>query len=99
MCVSCQRIFPFDKLDAGHYFTVAHSKVRFSEQNVWAQCQGCNRFQADYSKPYYAANLLRKLGMEAFNQLEQDSREIVTWKRKWLEEKIKEYKTKRLNDF
>ena len=93
-CISCGLRKSFEELDAGHFFSVRHSKVRFDERNVHAQDISCNRFRADYYKPYYAANLIRKIGLEAFQQLEKDSKETFKWDRKYLEDMIKLYKQK-----
>lgn len=42
-CFTCQRVFPWKKVDAGHF---RHRSLTtfFSERNVHAQCTGCNRF-------------------------------------------------------
>ncbi len=41
-CVSCQRIYPFEKLQGGHYIGRASFATRWNWDAVNAQCQKCN---------------------------------------------------------
>ena len=44
-CITCARLFLYRQLDAGHFQTRDNLSIRWNEQNVNAQCQGCNRFK------------------------------------------------------
>jgi hypothetical protein len=44
-CVTCGKMFPFEKLQAGHYIQGRKNGVLFNEANVHAQCVGCNMFK------------------------------------------------------
>lgn len=41
-CVSCDRHYPFKKLQAGHFIGGRTSSVLFAEDIVYSQCYGCN---------------------------------------------------------
>lgn len=43
-CISCNKWFPYEKLDAGHYVIRRVLSLRFDVCNVHAQCRFCNRF-------------------------------------------------------
>lgn len=43
-CVTCNRLFYYADLDAGHFVKRQHKSVRWDERNVHPQCTRCNRF-------------------------------------------------------
>lgn len=42
MCVTCNRRYPFKKLQAGHFIQGRGNSVLFDERLVYSQCLGCN---------------------------------------------------------
>jgi len=42
MCVTCQGLFPFKKLQAGHFISGRGNAVLFDERLVYSQCYQCN---------------------------------------------------------
>lgn len=42
MCVTCQRPYPFKKLQAGHFIGGRTNSILLDEDLVHAQCYGCN---------------------------------------------------------
>lgn len=67
-CISCGKILPIRKADAGHYFSRRHNSVRFDEDNVNAECSYDNRFNAEHLE-YYRRNLIAKIGKNRFDSL------------------------------
>ena len=42
MCVTCNRQYPYKKLQAGHFIQGRTNSVLFDEEIVYSQCLGCN---------------------------------------------------------
>ena len=62
-CVTCGRS---DNLHAGHFW---HNVLDFDEENINAQCIGCNTFK-NGNLAVYSTYLLRKLGQKKFEELD-----------------------------
>lgn len=43
-CITCDRWYPYKQIQAGHFQSRRFNNTRFDEQNVNAQCSGCNVF-------------------------------------------------------
>lgn len=72
VCISCQK--PPKKVNAGHFFNANnHWNVRFDEDNVHLQCESCNTYLSG-NLIEYRANLINKIGVEKFEELEQKAR-------------------------
>ena len=70
--------------DAGHYRSRgAASHLRYHEDNCHAQLKQCNRRGWDLAS--YRANLIGRIGLEAVEALEQDSRT-----HKWTRDELRE---------
>ncbi len=41
-CVTCNRFYPFERLQAGHFIPGRGNTVLFNEDVVYSQCAGCN---------------------------------------------------------
>lgn len=41
-CVTCNRVYPFKQLQAGHFIQGRMNSVLFDERLVYSQCVGCN---------------------------------------------------------
>lgn len=69
-CISCGKIVPFEKGDAGHYVNRGNMSLRYSEDNVHFQCISCNRFQEGNIQDY-RRSLVRTCGEELVEKLER----------------------------
>jgi hypothetical protein len=56
VCITCDKWFPFNTIQAGHFQSRRFNITRFDEQNVNAQCKGCNIFR--YGEQYKYAKAL-----------------------------------------
>ena len=55
-CKSCNKPIHFTESDAGHFIGRGALATRWAEDNVYAQCRKCNRFE--YGRQYeYSLNL------------------------------------------
>jgi len=53
-CITCEKWLPTKQMHAGHFQSRRYSSTRYDDENVNAQCAGCNTFnqgeQFKYSK-------------------------------------------------
>jgi len=70
-CVSCNKPIHFTESDAGHFIGRGALSTRWDEENVYAQCRKCNRFQ--YGRQYEYS---LKLGSDLSEQLLIKSKQI-----------------------
>ena len=92
VCISCQKK-PL-KENAGHFFNANnHYNVRFDERNVNLQCEHCNTYLSG-NLIEYQRNLIHKIGIESYHELEADARKTRKFTKDELKEIIKEYKKK-----
>lgn len=78
-CITCNKWFPYEKLDAGHFITRNCIQLRYNEQNVNAQCQSCNRYHYG-EQAIYAKQIDRKYGKgvaDKFIKIYQDSKSKI----------------------
>jgi len=68
-CISCDRVLPIEQADAGHYINRSHMSLRFSEDNVHAQCRYDNRFK-EGEITSYRKGLIQKIGEQKVELLE-----------------------------
>ena len=93
VCISCGGIFPFEKLDAGHWINSTHSIYRFSEENVFIQCRHCNRFSHGNLIPY-TLKLIERFGKDKIEEMEKNKYQIKKYTPDELRELIKLYQDK-----
>lgn len=88
-CISCNN--PGNQ--AGHYFPVRYSGVRFNEFNVNLQDAYCNCY-AYGNQAMYRIGLVNKYGEKAVKELEEEAvkTKMKRWSRSELEEIISKYK-------
>ena len=96
-CISCGKVFPIDKADAGHYVNRSHAALRFSEENVHAQCRRCNRFD-EGNIIGYRKGLLDKIGEHRLAYIEGNEHEPCRLGLKELL-RIAEYYTEKTAEF
>lgn len=71
-CISCGR-YHSGQYHAGHYRSVgACPELRFDELNVHKQCSACNNYKSG-NITEYRINLVRKIGAEEVERLEQQN--------------------------
>lgn len=97
VCISCGRIVHYSSknLHAGHFIPKsAGNYFYFNEDNVHAQCGKCNYYGSQDTGANYRENLIKKIGLEKVEDLEQKKRVVPTtqFSKEWLENKIKHYK-------
>ena len=92
VCISCQKK-PL-KENAGHFFNANnHYNVRFDERNVNLQCEHCNTYLSG-NLIEYQRNLIHKIGIESYHELEADARKTRKFTKDELKEIIAIYKNK-----
>lgn len=92
-CVSCGRVYPFEKLQCGHFVKRSCWALRYDERNSYAQCYGCNIAQnGNYRE--YTLRLIDRFGLEFVQTLQEESSKTRRYKTKELEELADEYKRK-----
>lgn len=92
-CISCGQFK--DNYDAGHFWSVgANSGLRYNEDNVHKQCSpGCNRYK--HGNPLeYRINLVKKIGQERVQWLDDHRKDIVFYTRDEVFQMIETYKQK-----
>lgn len=88
-CVTCGQKYHWKKIQAGHFISRKHYATRWNEQNVHAQCVGCNVFK--YGEQYkYSLYLGSKVSSDLLNK----SHESVKYADYELEDMIKFYQKK-----
>lgn len=76
-CISCGSL---NANQAGHYFPVRFSALRFNEDNVHLQCPYCNCY-AYGNQAMYRIGLVKRIGVLAVEELEREA--IETPVKKW----------------
>ena len=91
-CITCEREFKWNELDAGHFISRKEMSVRWDERNVAAQCQYCNRFR--YGRQYQFSLALDKQSRGLSKRLYNKSKEVVKYSMNDLHELVDLYKEK-----
>ena len=92
VCISCQKK-PL-KENAGHFYNANnHWSVRFDERNVHLQCEHCNTYLSG-NLIYYRENLLKKIGIQEFENLSAEANKTRKFTIEELKEIINTYKKK-----
>ena len=90
-CISCNKEVN-GKIDAGHMFSVGnYPSVRFDERNINSQCIRCNQYNGG-SLLEYRENLIKKIGIDEFKDLEQLAHKNRIYDIVELKEMISKYK-------
>jgi len=92
VCISCQKK-PL-KENCGHFFNANnHWNVRFSELNCHLQCEHCNTYLSG-NLIEYQRNLINKIGIENYNELEAKAKKTRKFTKDELKELMQIYKKK-----
>lgn len=90
LCISCQG--NCGKWDAGHFWSMgSKSALRYHPDNCHKQGVGCNRYKHG-NLLEYRINLIKKIGQERVNWLDEHRNDTKSWTREELEELIERYK-------
>ena len=89
ICITCDKVFNWKEIQAGHFMSRKHYSIRWSEENVFPQCCGCNVFK--YGEQYKYSLFL---GKELANALYLQSKQIVKYSNEDLMGLIELYKIK-----
>ena len=93
-CVSCDKFLKDNDINASHFFSVGSSpNLRFNEDNVHNSCIRCNK-ELHGNIAEYAIRLPKRIGIERFNQLQQDRNKPLLLNIEEVKELIKKYKKK-----
>lgn len=93
-CISCERKLHWKDMHAGHYWAKSlGTSIYFDEQNVHAQCPGCNLFKHG-NQPEYAIALTKRYGPAVLDELYQRRYKELILRRPDYEELIETYKEK-----
>lgn len=64
-CISCGKQITYENCDAGHFVPKSAGKFFYwNEDNIHAQCAGCNRFGSNDTGANYYKNLCSKIGKD-----------------------------------
>lgn len=90
-CISCGLVHDTSYMDAGHYVPVKnHAIFRYNEFNVNGECKKCNGFDA-FHLVNYRKNLIKKIGEENVEYLENNRNLRKNWSKEELNQIIKNY--------
>lgn len=91
-CISCGTKVA-EEFHAGHYIPTTYSYLRFNENNVHLQCSRCNTHLRG-NLIEYRKNLIKKIGEESVQWLEDNKHLELNLSIEELKELIKTYKSK-----
>jgi hypothetical protein len=92
-CYTCGKYYRFEDLQAGHFQQGSHGATYFEEDNVHAQCCGCNTFRHGNLVPY-TLNMIKEYGQERVDELIRLNHTTKKFKAWEYEEIIKKYQEK-----
>lgn len=91
MCYTCDRVYPFNKLQAGHFVDSRSAGVLFDENLVHAQCYSCNMMKAG-NKDSYTPKMIKQWGLEKVEEMWRQKHIVHNWQRDELDEIKKKFK-------
>jgi len=94
-CITCQKVYSIKRMDAGHFISRGQSATKYHEQNVHAQCKGCNITGEQYQ---HGTVIDQRYGLGTAEGLYRLSKKEKRFTVEELENMIIEYKEK-LDEF
>lgn len=89
-CISCDSKTA-SGYDAGHFWPMgSKGALRYNEDNTHKQCRNCNKWKSG-NLLEYRVRLIKKIGVERVNWLEEHRNDIKKWNREELEEIVRKY--------
>lgn len=96
VCFTCGKRGNKYNTDAGHFIPQSrNSDTQYDETNVHTQCVRCNKWLGGNMREY-TIRMIDKYGREKVDELRRRGHIIKKWKREELEDLIKYYKDKLL---
>lgn len=92
-CVTCNKPYPFKKLQAGHFIAGRTSAILFDEEAVFSQCYGCNIGRGGSHVEYFVF-MEQEVGREKIEELRQKRHQHVKYIKFDYERIRKEYEDK-----
>ena len=89
-CISCGRVFPFEQIQCGHYYTRHNRSVRWDERNCNAQCVACNCNEHGNLEGY-KPNLIAKIGQQQLDELNVIAHQSRKWSGEELRQMVRHY--------
>lgn len=90
-CISCG-VTESKSWQAGHFWAMgSNGSLRYNELNCHKQCVGCNMFKSG-NLLEYRFGLIKKIGTEKLDWLDNNRHETKKWTREELEAIIEKYK-------
>ena len=90
-CYTCDKVFPFKHMSAGHGIGGRTNAVLFDERIVKPQCSGCNIWgRGKYA--IFTRKLIDELGLKGYDKVVADSQKTVQYKAHDYEEIADKYK-------
>ena len=74
-CFTCDRIYPYKKIQNGHFYSRGILSLRWDEQNCRPQCYGCNIARSGNYIEYYK-RLEKEIGKGGMDYLEYKRHQI-----------------------
>jgi len=90
-CVTCKKLMFWKDSHAGHFVKRQHRSLRWNELNAHPQCVACNTYQGGRQDDY-AAYIIKRYGVNAFNKLVEMKYQIAKFSRADLMEMIERFK-------
>jgi hypothetical protein len=90
-CITCGRAASGRSLHAGHWISRRYVATAYMEENVHAQCAGCNKY-GNGEPQKYREFLIDFRGQDVVDELEATYKQIKKWKPHELEELYNDYK-------
>ena len=90
-CVTCGEDGSKVPLQLGHLITRGANSVRFDWRNLHIQCKSCNYIH-EFRPEIYTSWFIRTYGVEEYELLVSDSKQIKQWKMRELRELLEEMK-------
>jgi hypothetical protein len=80
-CITCERVKPFEDMDAGHCFSRTCKDIIFDTRNVSGQCRGCNGRRENRGEQFAHKKAIReKYGQKVLEELEYRSKKMKQWR-------------------
>jgi len=90
-CISCQKLYPVNVAQVGHYISRRYESVRWDLRNIHLQCASCNKWLNGNSVEY-RKSLVNTLGNEEVEKIEMFYQESPHYSTFDLAQLVIEYK-------
>ena len=92
-CVTCGRLIFWKEGHCGHFIKRQHRIVRWNPLNAALQCVSCNTYHGG-RQDEFAKHIIKRYGLDAFNDLMTLKHKTIKHSRGALEEMISFYQSK-----